>query len=63
MSLRSVFSRLLSSRSRSRLSDSRGLESCGLERRGLESADLKREISKTAHQIANSQSLHGASVL
>ncbi len=38
MSLRSVFSRLLSSRSRSRRSDSRGLES-----RGLENLDLKRE--------------------
>ena len=38
MSLRSVFSRLLSSHTRSRRSDSRGLES-----RGLENLDLKRE--------------------
>ncbi|WP_201572012.1 Lnb N-terminal periplasmic domain-containing protein [Psychrobacter nivimaris] len=38
MSLRSFFSRLLSSHTRSRLSDSRGLES-----RGLESLDLKRK--------------------
>ncbi|WP_420229696.1 hypothetical protein ACOBWA_13880 [Psychrobacter sp. ER1] len=36
MSLRSVFSRLLSSRSRSRLSDSRGLESLDLKRKTLE---------------------------
>lgn len=43
MSLRSVFSRLLSSRSRSRLSDSRGLES-----RGFESLDLKRGTSKNS---------------
>ncbi|PKH79591.1 DUF4105 domain-containing protein [Psychrobacter sp. 4Bb] len=38
MSLRSVFSRLLSSHTRSRLSDSRGLDS-----HGLESLDLKRK--------------------
>ena len=44
MSLRSVFSRLLSSRSRSRRSDSRGLES-----RGLESLDLKRKTLEREH--------------
>jgi len=43
MSLRSVFSRLLSSRSRSRRSESRGLES-----RGLEILDLKHETSKNS---------------
>jgi hypothetical protein len=44
MSLRSVFSRLLSSRSRSRLSDKRGLES-----RGLESLDLKHKTLERKH--------------
>ena len=46
MSLRSVFSRLLSSRSRSRLSDSRGLESCGLENLDLKCETLERKQPK-----------------
>ncbi|MFP3456769.1 DUF4105 domain-containing protein [Psychrobacter sp. SIMBA_152] len=48
MSLRSVFSRLLSSRSRSQQSDSRGLEN-----HGLENLDLKRETSKNSPSDSN----------
>ena len=46
MSLRSVFSHLLSSSSRSRLSDSRGLESCGLENLDLKCETLERKQPK-----------------
>lgn len=46
MSLRSVFSRLLSSRSRSRQSDSRGLENRGLESLNLKHETLERKQPK-----------------
>ncbi|WP_201549519.1 DUF4105 domain-containing protein [Psychrobacter sp. Pi2-1] len=46
MSLRSVFSRLLSSHTRSRQLDSRGLESCGLENLDLKCETLERKQPK-----------------